>query len=543
MAHTAVMWPGDTPDYARSIELGSPAKDPTFIDFGHLYWRPLGLVVYRAAGPLVRGPSGSDPRPEICATLAAINWIAGLACVLALARILNRLGVGGWPFWLTLIGFCSSFGFLNYAHSGSSYIPALAMLMLGLATLVPPGPVPAWRALLAGAFAALAVGFWATFVLAVPMLVVYPLLGGLSNRRAWRSSALVAAGVIAVGFASFATGALAQRVHDVEGLKAWIKDSAHGITRIGGIARSLFGFPRSFVAMGHDGVLFKRYLVKDPYAPVSLASLIGVGVLKLGLFYLALGVSAVRLVQDVVGRRTLAALMLTAVPVLGFAIYWQGGDAERYLALYPLLFAAWGLCLSNPARFAWAVRLPVMALMVLMAVINVPILSVSARDARSAAMARRAGEFLTTDGPKRRVFVVDQNDDLLKLGQEMSADTRRRSLASGIIMLGYDETPRWREGFARRAAHLWDQGAEVWVSRRALADRPDPSWRWVEGDDLRVKWKDLPQFFGSLEYGRTVGGEDGFLLLPRSQANQRRLGIPAAPPAAGSATSVDRPGE
>src|SRR2546430_11460043 len=54
-----------------------------------------------------------------------------------------------------------------------------------------------------------------------------------------------------------------------------------------------------------------------------------------------------------------------------------------------------------------------------------------------------------------------------------------------------------------------------------LSSRPRAEWNWVEGADERIKWADLPAFFSQFDAGPTVGGEDGFLLLPHSSKNQK----------------------
>lgn len=521
MALTTVMWPGDTLDYCQSVLLG-PAKNTDFIDFGHLFWRPLGVVLYDCARKLVFGWSGVDQTREVWRTLVAFNWICGLACILSLTQIFRCLGVVGWQFWASLLGFCTSFGFLNYAHSGSSYIPALAMFMLGLALLTPPGPVADWRALLAGCLCALSVGFWATFITVVPVFVVYPLIGGVTNRRCWWTFSLVAAALALVGSISFGSGALVLGIHDAQGMRAWINESSHGITHIGGFPRALFGLPRSFVAMGNDGILFKRYLLKDPYAPTTLASMVAAGVVKLGVFYFALMATILGLWSHPVGRRLLTTMILAGAPVMTFAVLWQGGDAERYLALYPFLFSAWGICLSARIRHSWLIRLPILTVMLLMVATNLTTLSQAGSNARKARMLRRASEVLAINAPDRRLFVI-QNDELAGLPFEMTLDPKQRRAPIILVASGHDDTPRWRERFAQRVMSLWKEGVEVWISRRPLSTEPNPDWHWAEGDDPRLKWQDFPQFFKSLEFGRTVGGKDGFLLLPRTERNEQFL--------------------
>jgi hypothetical protein len=47
---------------------------------------------------------------------------------------------------------------------------------------------------------------------------------------------------------------------------------------------------------------------------------------------------------------------------------------------------------------------------------------------------------------------------------------------------------------------------------------------WVEGDSPMIKWGELPATFGQFEFDATVmPGDDGFVRLARTAANQERL--------------------
>jgi hypothetical protein len=81
----------------------------------------------------------------------------------------------------------------------------------------------------------------------------------------------------------------------------------------------------------------------------------------------------------------------------------------------------------------------------------------------------------------------------------------------------------WRNIFAAKTLALWDQGGDVWITKRLLHSHPSPEWEWVEGDDPRVTWKDIYLFFAQLEMGQSVGGEDGFVLVQHSPRNEQFL--------------------
>jgi hypothetical protein len=69
----------------------------------------------------------------------------------------------------------------------------------------------------------------------------------------------------------------------------------------------------------------------------------------------------------------------------------------------------------------------------------------------------------------------------------------------------------------------WAAGGEVWVSDRLVAARPKAEWNWVEYDDRRVRWADLPAFFTRFERNSHSGGTDGFFRLADTPRNREDL--------------------
>ena len=58
-------------------------------------------------------------------------------------------------------------------------------------------------------------------------------------------------------------------VRSVDGFRAWMVESQHGIRGIGGLPRMVVGFGRSLVNMDRLGLVTKRYLIHDPYNPTT----------------------------------------------------------------------------------------------------------------------------------------------------------------------------------------------------------------------------------------------------------------------------------
>lgn len=162
-----------------------------------------------------------------------------------------------------------------------------------------------------------------------------------------------------IGFGAYGLIALKLGLRSSSDLRTWFTAASHSIDHIGGLPRAAFGFVRSWIEMGNVGTAFRRFLLHDSYAPVSLVSLLFDGTWKLLLTYLFLGAIGLKLLVDSAHqRRMLLFLMLAFVPVFGFGIKWQGGDMERYLGSFPALLLA-GACAVNAnarssAILSWA---------------------------------------------------------------------------------------------------------------------------------------------------------------------------------------------
>jgi hypothetical protein len=189
----------------------------------------------------------------------------------------------------------------------------------------------------------------------------------------------------------FGLAALSQGLYTVAGVRDWIASSSHGAANRG-LPRAALGFARSFISLGNDGILFKRFLVRDPFNPVSLTDLLRVSLWQLGLFYLFIGALLLTLVRKPPGRRYLLYWLAGSLPVLIFGVLWQGGDMERYLPLYPALFLVLGYALEQGQRWFRAVAL---SFFVLAALANLwamakPRLAVREQATYAAGSARRA---------------------------------------------------------------------------------------------------------------------------------------------------------
>jgi hypothetical protein len=462
----------------------------------------------------------------------ALNWLTGLWAVVCLRLLLGRLCHREWVANITVLAFLCTNAFLNYTQTGASYVPGLALLLSSLYFLLPGESADRdvghsrWTAIGAGATLAGAVCFWFPFVLVVPGTLALPLL---FRRRPFRNSlqlvltALVAFAVC-VGI-PYVTVALILGIHTPQQFLEWMAGASHGYKH-GGVARFIFGFARSFVNMGQDGLLFKRYLLHDPYSPVSLLQLFRVSLLKLGLFYLLLLSTVFGALRTDTGRRLIAAVSLQAVPIFVFALFlFEAGMPERYLPLYPAIFLTFGYSLSADRTPDW-LRYLILICMTALMLSNVNAMRVDRLARQDEPVLARIREMQPRLKPNSLVCVVHLQDELSGLYFNFPFHPINRQGTLNIYSVtepGSERNLTWRRDFAMKALTNWQAGGDVWLSKRLFAERPLPEWNWAEGDDKRISWADLLPFFSRLEVEEELGGEDGFALLAHSGHNEEFL--------------------
>jgi len=519
----------DTVNYADSIVARFHGKYYEFWEFGHLLWRPMGWAITRSIEILSPDWVKTNAAGyHVILTLIEVSWLGGFATLYLFHRLASFVTNDSWCASLSTVGFATAQGFLNFVQAGTVYIAGLAMLMLAIYILyICDDPVRADRTSALGGIAlAGAVLFWFPYVLVVPAVVVIPLL----LRRALRGSLVTGISfAVAVGLVYLAV-IIGLGLHSRAEILAWVREASHGI-QIGGVARAVFGFARSFINMGEDGILFKRYLLHDPFSPVSVAALVRTALAKLAFFY-ALLASVVATLVIAKRWHPLGLLTIASTPVLLFAVRWQGGDLERYLPLYPFLFLAIAICLSErPQRFQRLLSVTFIATMVL---VNIFALSRHANKLQEEKIALRASDIAPSLLKAADVvYVTHQGDKFLNFARSFPLAPFNRQRSFRVLMIvepGHRELPMWKGTFNRTALTAWERHGNVWVSRRVFSPLPKSEWNWVEHDDPRISWRDLSPFFSRLEYEQCVGGDDGFCLLAPSTANREFLASVTLPP-------------
>ena len=518
----------DTADYVESIVSYNENRYYEFWEFGHVLWRPLGWVLMRAALPVTSLIAGHDLRANGTIVLMSLCWAAGLVSVLALAAILRRFCLRPWLINVTVIAFIVSHGFLNYAQTGAPYMVSVALLFVALYMLLRSDDgrkLTTRNSLLSGIAIGGMICFWFPFVMAVPAILCAPLLFSPPDKKKIKAlivAAVLGGSLVCAVYAAVAIGGVG--THTIGGFRRWMQETTGQSAQDKGVARTVFGFSRSLIYMGNDGMLFKRYLVHDPYNPVTALDLLRLSFWKMILFYLFVGSILFNLLRSNQGRRAFVLFLINAIPVIGLALYWQGGDIERYLALYPVLFLALGISLCSEQALR-GLNYIALIFVAAMAFTNVRAMSLILNREQEAE-ASRIRELIPLLKPTSLVYVANFQDELFNFYKSFPFNPINRAgtlKVAGLIEVGGKVAPQWRQDFAARARSAWDHGGDVWVTRRVLSPRPASNWNWVEGDDKRISWTDIYRFFAQLEMGQSVGGEDGFTLLPPSPENKQLL--------------------
>jgi hypothetical protein len=527
---------GDTELYASSIiqfdNGGFSNSQNTLWESGHLYWRPAGLVLYRAFGGLTSYSKTGEYELAATAMLVAITTACGLACALLLFKTVLRFLKRSWAAILVATGFLSFYGFLNYVHTGSAYVPGLAGILAGIWTaLIAVERCKSIYGLLSGFFVGLAVLLWLPYALALPGVVAFALLWNCEGEASpvgdrIRAAVFIAGSAFTVIAIGYLLAIIQLRIFTISDVTQWVLAAGHGASQNKRLIRLATGMPRSFIYLGNGGVLLKRYFLGDPYAHSSLMYLAQHFLSKLMVFYVFLLSLCIALLRSAGDRRIFWIFVAGTVPTLMFAVLiFEPGSAERYLPLYPFLCIAAAYVLSQPSRKLWASIVIVAFLAITMAA-NISALWKSKVQAANAPAISRVEVLQGRVTPEGLVALVTFNDGVYQFTTSYPfhpANRRVQLPIYDVIQVANLRVLRWKQEFAQRALTSLDRSAAVWISKRVLAAQPDPAWDWVEGDDAHITWRDIPGFFRQFSYSDSVGGPDGFVRLEPSRENMARL--------------------
>jgi hypothetical protein len=206
-------------------------------------------------------------------------------------------------------------------------------------------------------------------------------------------------------------------------------------------------------------------------------------------------------------------------------VLFEAGSIERYLPLYPFIFLAWGYVLARPEGKPYA-KFLLLFLLIVMAIVNVSAMRRGTLERQKAEALARIRNLVPTLGPNSVLFAINEQDNLAVFCQNFFLDpviSEHEWQYYDVLEINAARLSTWREDLARRVLWNWNHGGSVWLPLRLFHDKPDPQWKWVEGDDLRIHWSDLPAFFSQFNLGTRMDGEDGFVSLPDNPANRQIL--------------------
>jgi hypothetical protein len=519
---TGAFFMADTVDYVSSVLRHEQGINFGFWDFRHLFWRPLGWVLFHYSKSLVNYADEADARAGVTHIFIALNWIAGLTSLLLLRPILRRFCTREWAVNFALLTFLFAQGFMNFLHAGSPYVFSLGLLIAGMYFLGADETELSWARLSAGALAlALSVCFWFPYFFAIPGALAVP---WFVSRTGWRGTLKAGTLCLCLGLVFYGSVILHLQLHNVAGVRSWIATGAADVAGVHGPKRTIFGLARSFINMGQDGVLYKRFLLHDPYNHVSLLQLGRLSILKLAIFYLLVFAIGWALWRSQAERHVLLLCVLGALPVIAFGLYWYGGDVERYLPLYPFFFL--GMACALGQRSARWVQATAIVFLATALVSNLSAMSTLTLRHQEKLSEDRLQALLPIYRPHSRVVLVDIHDDLENFSRSFPLlPIINRSDFSFYPALnpGTPQTLNWRPDFAQIVTTVWGQGGDIWLSKRLFEKRPRPDSAWAEGDDPRVKWVDVYSFFTTFDLGTPAGGQDGFVLLVPDQKDRELL--------------------
>lgn len=520
---------GDTVDYVDSISAHDQGRFLQFWEFGHLLWRPFGWLAFRLSEPVTNLLFGADQRAKITFTLMAINWIGGLACVLILAALIRHVCKSEWIVNLSTIGFLFSAAFLNYSQTGSAYVPGLALVLLAMLILVRDSHKSASskvQAVYAGFLLAAAVCLWIPFILLLPAALTISLFIIRFDMRTVRSVLWTVIALSVVTAVAYLAVIAMLGITSPAALRSWVTAASHGMDRMRGVPRMIFGFANSLIDLGGDGAIYKRYLRHDPYNPVSAADLFRSSLWKLLLCYLFLASFLFVLLRSTSRWKYVGLLLVNFIPTIIFALFiFEAGDTSRYIITLPIFFLVLAYSACNHRAPSWFKYFGVLVIAILI-ITNVRVMSASRLHEREQRNIARVEQLLPRLKPNSIVVVSHLQDDLANFTRDFLFNPviRNNNLHyTAVLAINTSQVDHWRQESAQQIEKVWSKNGDVWLTKRLLSPRPRLDWNWVEGDDPRVSWTDLYNYFSRFETGQAVGDDDGFVLLLPSEKNKELL--------------------
>jgi hypothetical protein len=332
------------------------------------------------------------------------------------------------------------------------------------------------------------------FLWTLPAVVCAPLALYDFSRKNLSAAAIQIAAFSLTTALSYGIVLTILQIDTLSELKVWIAAASHG-NETRGVLRMIFGVARSFVNMGSDGVLFKRFLLSDPYNPVSIAMLVSASLWKVAAFYALATAVLFLLWKNVANRKFLIPLFVAALPIVVFATLFDGAAVERYLPFFPFAFI--GLAAALETIEYKFLRSLIILILAVFALVNINALSVWTAAEQQKKIVSRIELLEAKAAPEDTIFLVNWTDELMNFNRSYPfhpVNLRGKLKFGAIVTPGSTQTTQWREDFAWQSFAVWENGKNVWLSRRAFSEKPQADWNWTEGDDKNVGGANSPEF-------------------------------------------------
>jgi hypothetical protein len=533
---------GDTPYYAGEIGeyLGRSPLGPgnRLWEFGHLLWRPLAWLLLTLTKPLMDQWTNWDAATGALFVLICLCMVSGAINALLFHSIALRLTPSRRTAFLVAIGFACANSSLTYTHSGTAYVPGMLCISLAAWLLVrawpPKAPADFRVVCCCGLLVALASLLWFPFVLSAPgicFLLIWrspspPRIAELIARPRLKSMLGFLAVFVLCLTLAYGAAVAARQISSLSEARASVADSSHGWAQNRTLLRLGTGVPRSFLYM-NDGLLFKRFLFHDPFAPVTFADLVRGSLWKIAVVA-AFGICLLWQLLRSSAKWEMALLAAGVIPTVLFAVLvFEPGSPERYMPAYPFLMIVVARVLRKSPRPFHFAQWIVAAFLVCMPVTNIYAMYRPRIDREDAVLRTRfaAVKSNVPDGDLVANLFPSMGETFM-LAHYSFLEPRRRPGATAfysVIEPGSRRVRIWREEFARVTLQVWSRGGNVWVSKWVVAERPLPDWGWVEGDNALMLWRNIYDFFTSLEPDEQFGDADGFVRIKQSERNTQML--------------------
>jgi hypothetical protein len=288
------------------------------------------------------------------------------------------------------------------------------------------------------------------------------------------------------------------------------------------LLRAVTGLPKLLLHPGGGNILLKRYMLHDPYNPVSLGDIVWKAGLALAGFYLfSLAVMVASWLHRP-ARPWLVLLLASLGPILLFSVtVFEPSSPERFLCVLPFLFAVLAVALQGQNQFQKPFRWLATAFLAGMVLVNafemVP--QLSQREQRLQTQLR---QYRTVAQPGDLVLIA-VGEPLIEVAETRPFDPLRRGSDIAVHQLLLPNSVQmedWQFYFARRVLATWNHDSEVWFLAGTVAERPEALSSWVEGDDTRISWAQLQAF---LHRFALAPEERGYVKLERTPDNEQHL--------------------